>query len=821
MKKLKLILFILALAIFGLLANGRPASPAALPASSGGSESVSLQSADPSGADAAARTQDALSAEAASSSPLPLGDYGGRLQISELMVSNKASVPCEDGRFYDWVELENICGESLSLEGWALSDREGLARWRFPAGELEPGERLLVFFDGRQGPGFSLSKGETLYLLSPDTAVRDQVFCSSDRDDQSLIRQADGSFVLTPWISPGLENGAAGYEAWCLGRTVGTGLVINEAAVYNTRYVAGGNSEPCDWVEIKNASGETLSLAGCSLSDKAGKALWQFPDRELAPGELLVICCHDDEEDGSIGTALNTGFSLGADEDQLFLRDGSGALLDYAALHSIPLDGSMGRLDGQPGFFYFASPSPGEDNSGGCRRVTDCPIPASPDGVYDDVESVSVELCSPGEIHYTLDGTVPTLDSPVYTEPLVLRATGIVRAIAREENALTSPVATYSYIINEHHTLPVLSIAVDDADRFYTMYRNGYRVWRVPGNLALYDGEHSFNRACDVTLRGWTSLELPKKSFGVFFKGRHGGNLDVDVFGNGISEYSNLAIRGGQDYTFSIFRNELMEDLCLEASDACLTQASKFCILYVEGKYYGIYALKEDFSKQYYASHAGVSVKSVESEKFPVAMESEFQRKIVDPSWHGDFTQDALYHEVTDRMDLDSLIDWFLLESYCANTDIQGNLRLYRSTENGNKWAFCFYDLDWGFYYPNSCFGAIIADRGNAGAQIPPLIRALIRNGSFREKTLQRFAELLNGPLSTEHVLEKIDEYQALLEPEVARDRERWKLTVDQWNTRVDELRQFIRDDWDLHNINQICSFLHVGELERKQLFGR
>jgi hypothetical protein len=802
-KKLLLILFVLALVAISLFLGRFP-----------------RQEKTPGPAESAAPAP--VQGESTSPSlPQPLAESYGGLRISELMIKNKASVLSPSGQFCDWAELENLSGSALSLEGWALSDRQGQARWRFPAGELEADGRLLVYFDGIEGPDFSLSPEESLYLLSPDGAVQDMVLCASDTADCSLCRQPDGSFVETPWISPGFENGPAGYEAWSESRIAGT-LAIYEAVVSNQRYVPTGMREPCDWVELRNLSDETLNLAGISLSDDGEEPGFVLPELTLAPGESLLLCCHNDEKDGSIGNALNTGFSLDATRERLYLRDGDGALLDWVSLHDIPVGGSMGRMEGRGGFFYFSQPSPRADNAGGARRVAAMPAALSPDGVFDDVEQVTVELSGAGEIRYTLDGTVPTEASPVYEGPITVDKTTLLRAVCLEEDALPSRPLTLSYIVNEHHTLPVLSVAVDDANRFYTMYTNGYRVWTVSGNLALYDGEHSFNRACDVRLRGWTSLNRPKKSLGVSFKGCYGGHLDVDVFGNGITEYSTLAIRGGQDYIFSIFRNELLQDLCREASDAVLTQDSKYCILYVDGKYYGIYALKEDFSRQYYASHAGVSVDSVEALKFPVAEDSAFYRQLVDPSWREDFSRDEVYLPVAEQLDLDSLIDWFLLESWCANTDIQGNLRAYRSPESGSKWSFCFYDLDWAFYYPECCFGAIIADYGNAGHQIPPLIRALLQNPDFRDRTLRRFAELLDGPLSNEHVLAKIDAYQALLEPEAPRDRERWGMSMDQWHSRVDELRSFITDqNWELFCIDQICMHLDVSPAERAEIFGR
>lgn len=750
-------------------------------------------------------------------------DYDGQLRISELMSKNKAAVPGPNGEFPDWAELENVSGRELSLEGWGLSDREDTVRWRFSAGQkLAPGERLLVFFDGSGGPDFSLSPDETLFLFSPDGAVRDAAFCADGRADCSLIRLDGGGFAETPWISPGHENTAAGYEAWCEEHDTGSGLVINEVVVFNDSVRLSGASEPCDCVEIKNLSSEEISLAGCSLSDKKGEARWTFPDDcTLAPGEILLVCCRS-EEDGVFIRALNTGFGLDAAGEQLYLRGGDGSLLDYAALHDIPRGGSMGRLEGQPGFFYFAECSPGEDNAGGERRISAMPTTAEPDGIFNGTDSVTVTLRASGEIRYTLDGSVPTEESPLYTEPLVLTETAIVRAAALEEGALISPTATFSYIVNENHTLPVLSLVIDDPSMFSTIWFRELRHYELPSNLALYDGEHSFNRACGLSMKGYTSLELPKKSLGVSFGGSYGGNLDCDVFGNGVTEFSSLSIRAGEDYALSVFRNELFQRLCLEAGDACLTQASKFCILYVNGSYYGVYCLKEDLTKQYYASHAGVSRDSVSSCKCPVDPKSDFYTEVIDYIYNHDMSDPDNYRTVCERVDIDSLIDWFLLEGYSANRDLTGNARLYRSTENGNRWVCCFYDLDAAFWYPDFCFAIFMKESSGESNLLPPLIRELAKNPDFRERALRRYSELIDGVLSTDHVLALIDEFQAGLEPEMARERSRWVLVGESWYRWVDEMRSFLTDnDWERFSIDRICEFLEVGPEERAEIFGR
>ena len=66
-----------------------------------------------------------------------------------------------------------------------------------------------------------------------------------------------------------------------------------------------------------------------------------------------------------------------------------------------------------------------------------------------------------------------------------------------------------------------------------------------------------------------------------------------------------------------------------------------------------------------------------------------------------DLSEPENYEEICRRLDVDSLIDWLILEGYFANDDLTfGNVRYCRSTENDGKWRLMFYDL------PREYFGA-------------------------------------------------------------------------------------------------------------------
>jgi len=169
---------------------------------------------------------------------VPAVDYSNKLRISELMIKNRSTVMCAEGAFSDWIELENIPGEEVSLDGWRLADEAEDAGWAFPDISMQPGELLLVYTDELVSTdeelhaSFALSKDETVYLYSPDGNVADSVLCPDLDADVSLVLDDDKSSEICNWPSPGYENSAAGYDSHAAAQSASGPLIINEVAVY-------------------------------------------------------------------------------------------------------------------------------------------------------------------------------------------------------------------------------------------------------------------------------------------------------------------------------------------------------------------------------------------------------------------------------------------------------------------------------------------------------------------------------------------------------------------------------------------------------------
>ncbi len=749
------------------------------------------------------------------------------LRISELMVRNRAMLRDEDGDFSDWVELENYGDTALSLEGFRLTDKAG-GKGLALSGELPAGGRLLVWASGKDRPealhaDFSLSLDETVRLIDGYDRVLSEAPCLSDTADRAVALGEDGAYAETLYPTPGYPNTPAGYDAWQQSLTNDSPLRISEVCVYNLGEIAAWRLQTDDWVEIRNVSDGAVQLADYCLSDDPDDyGLWRFPDVKLMPGAFYLVRCADHGLD--FRTDPVTGFSLNSTAEQLYLSRRDGTLVDYASLRGLPFGGSYGRMADEPGWFYFAAVTPAGENGAGARRVSAPPTLLAPDGVYNGVSDVKVELASPGEIYYALGNDVPTVESERYDGPFPLEKTTVVRAIAVEEGALPSRPAVFTYIINENHTLPVLSLVADSKRDFVWMYSAGSKMKELPATLALYEEDGGFRVPCGVRMHGETSLVLEKKNMSVRFRSGYGQEmLQYDIYGGGVDRFRSLVLRAGQDYYATVIKNALAQNLCLQAGNRAVTGRSKFCVLYINGEYMGIYNLMEKTNEQLYADVMGVSRESVEVIESQASGRDTIYKELFNFCTTHNLADPENYEQVQKLVDIDSVIDWIVLEGYCANTDLTfGNVRYAHSTEGDGKWRLMFYDLDATFWDSTVAFTNMFDGIALYSRQVGNLlIRPLLQNPDFKDRMLRRTAELLSTVLSAENVTAEIHRLAAIVEPEIERDYLSHGLQVRKWeNDMKFLLGKFDNDAWNKTCVNQICRMLKLTEEERAEYFG-
>lgn len=755
---------------------------------------------------------------APSPSPTPEPETLPRVCISELMIDNKSTLALSDGSFPSWIELHNTGDEEAELTGFEL--RLGEESWTLPALSLAPGEYRLIYCDGApsgeqelHSPFVLDREGRKLSLLSPRGNEVLSLKLPRLDTDISLCRTEEGGYEECRLPSPGYENGEQGCLAFQKERGLSAyDLSIGEAMVYNEWYLP-QNGQYYDWVEITNGTNAALELSEYCLSDKEkDRLLFPLPAGTLSPGESCVVFCSSDASDPSVAP-----FGLSSDHETLYLSRRDGTLVDFLGLRDIPMGCSMGRMPETGGVYYFAAPTPGERNVGGVHFPGNKPAALSPDGIFNDVASVQVELSGEGTIRYTLDGSVPTADSAVYTGPFALTRTGVVRARSFREDHLPSETLSLSYIVNEGHTLPVVSLVCDPEDMFGSngIYSHPTEKWEREGCLLFYADGERFDINCGIKLHGATSrISQSKKSFKLMFRERYGGRLHDDLFGNGVLNFSSILLRAAQEADQSTFmRDNLMHQLSLQAFPALPAEDYRYSVLYINGAYRGIYNIREAHSATHYAEHYGYDEDTVSHWQGEWPHKS-FVDEVYEFAVSHDLSKYENYSYASRHVNIDSVIGWCIIQVYSGNFDFNSpNMRFYFSTQD-QQLRYALVDLDLGMFDVGTFAGIF-----SFGYDYNELARVMMQNESFRLEFIRQLKKALDGPLSDQNALALLDELADQLRPEVERDHAMWGGTLKSWERMVEHLREYIegppgRAEYT-ENALRYSGFVNRSEMDR------
>jgi len=755
-----------------------------------------------------------------------IGADEGRITITE--ISNGEQYLLSDGcnGFSDWVEIHNSGDVPVNLAGWSMTDNaaDGEA-WMFPEFLVPPDGYAVVFCSGSGTVNggtihtdFALaSGGETVSLFSSAGTLADEAAFGQAKQNHSFVAEDDGSMTLCECPTPGYTNDEEGYHAFCKADIPTGPLAIWEVMTANDWYLPQTLGECYDWVEILNVSEETVLLSDYCISDDADDPdMHKLPERNLAPGETAVIILSGD-------TTLSTekydhaSFALNAAADKLLLYKADGTLLDHVWLEDLPYGMSYGRSAEEGGFFYM-QPSPNSPNAQGNRQISAAPVSEVLPGVYTDKDSYIVPLEAAGTIYYTLDGSDPDLDSFLYEEPLNITETTVLRAAAVENGKLISDIYTATFIIGEERSLPVVSLVTDPGNLWGSggIYQNFMEIKEESriANVAYSGDDGSFSIGCEISLHGATTVTaFSKKSFTVRFQDRYDGPLHYDVFEDGeVVDFRSLILRAAHESSVSTHMHDvLMAELAAGACDTVITQKYKYTALYINGEYWGLYAIREHHSPTHYASYMHVPAEGVSMVRFATD-EINGLNEVYEFCKANDLSVPENYAYVESRLDLTSFADWTILQAYAANFDINGNIRYYMSPSDG-KWRCGLSDLDLGFF-DYTVFDGVVHTFHHG-----TFIYNLTRNEEFCSLLGERLSILLSGPLSDSYVSERIDDLAESIREEVARDGERWGYDPKVWEVFVADMHRFCSNRAE-KMIDSFCSEFGYTPAEQERLFG-
>ena len=774
----------------------------------------------------------------------------GVLMLNEIVPSPKSGLRDEDDELTDWVEIYNAGDRDIALGNFALSDDETKpAKWAFPKDAVIPAHGYyIVFCSGKNKveeatryphTNFSINnEEETLVLSTLVGQLVDRVAVRGVPRDMSYGRDADTRewrlFTLPTPGAPNNQNGANRADQYL--RAINPyGVYISEVVSSANQVKAFADLSAADYVELYNSSDRTVDLSGWGLSDNVNwPHKWTFPQgTSLTPGEYRVILL--DKFAGTVTNLSRLRASFGvarAGGEMLTLSDAAGRVLDRLYLPEIPTDISYGRTLGMSGFFYYSVPTPGQPNGYGFLGFSQKPELGLQSGLYYDTVSVSLTAEKGATIRYTLDGSIPTLDnSQVYTGPIHVTETVVIRARAFQSGLQPSETVTGSYIMNTYHTLDVVSLVCDPQelwdpetgllsaeqdhsarntknpdDEAVRKYKDEEKtklqlpfltpVYRTygkddrPGYIEIFDHttkEVYISQGIKMDLMGDYSLDMPQKSFKMRAQASLGDKFfDYPLFASrDYTFYKSIALRSsGNDNVWTRVADgvqTLLVDNYLNSP--ILTLAWRPVVVYLNGEYWGHYNLRERKDRFSIAQHEGLDLEADKEiiENITIlragwsvvqGSNTEYRAmlKTIDALKPNERGEDLQY--IYDHIDVENYIDWLAIKMYFGDSD-PGNIMFYQLP--GGKWKCLLFDLDYGLF--DSRFNSpwsYLKTTGMGEQKINNVIfRKMMESDVIRDQFLTRLGDIFQT-LTTDVMIAQLDECTALIEPELPLHYAKW-----------------------------------------------
>ena len=639
------------------------------------------------------------------------------------------------------------------------------------------------------------------------------------------------------------------FYCWCLlcFGSLYAQVLLNEVCSKNDNVIADFEGDFPDWIELYNTGNESVALGDYYLSDDADDLLkWRFPSNAVINSQdyLLVFASGKDIVDELSGD-LHCNFKISQNQnEQLFLSNEMG-VVDSITLPFVEADFSYGRqIDGQiseqnntENWVIFSEPSPNESNNSNTilSSIQTQILFSHSAGFYDDPFDLTLETGGENtEIRYTLDGHLPNQTSNLYSDPIAIDGTTVVRARVFKNGLAAQNVTSNSYLF-EQTTLPVFSLITDPDNFFdweegiYVLGPNaepeyphwGANFWldkEVPLHIEFFgknkrNGRRtSINKYPDfeqnVTTKihgGRSSRNQPMLSLRLLPQSSLGDAYMHHKFfdSKDISAFKRLVLRNsGSDFNKAHFRDAIIHKFLLKHTDIDLL-AYEPVVVFLNGEYWGIHNIREKVDKYYLESNHQVDINAIdllEANNVVIEGDAVHFDMMLDFFENNDLSLPNNYETAKSLLDVNSFCDYFIAETFFANIDWPNNNIKYWRSKNGGKWRYIMFDLD--VSLNGSPFAPVDVDMLDLllGRDIPlmRLFENLLVNTEFKNYFVNRHADLLNivsrhSTWSSWSIFSRsIAEQERILAPEMQRHFDRWPSgNMTTWQEEIDSAKAF------------------------------
>ena len=528
-------------------------------------------------------------------------------------------------------------------------------------------------------------------------------------------------------------------------------VVINEVMSDNSHGVTDEDGDHSDWIELFNPSQTTVGLEGKWLSDDPDDLQkWPIPAAELEPGQFLtVFASGKDRHDGE----LHTNFGINSRGETVLLSDDDGTTLDVVAVLEVRENASFGRLPDGGDWRSLDNASFAASN-----HENDVIVCSHNSGFYDESIALVLESFMGDDVHYTLDGTIPSMESPIFTDAMVLsnpdehpnvfsnirtnpesnwryhpewRApqspvdkAHVIRFRSFRGGVPTTSVFTRTFFvdedIHEKYTVPVVSLVAnpqdlfsdslgiyvpgdlydDESEDWTTNYLQRGRAWEREVHVAFFDQEGQLNltQNAGVRIHGSASRSLPQKSLRLYARGEYGPrHFDHALLPNKPHDSYKRMLLSAPIWPDAFLKDFMALEVVRGMDFEC--QGGQEVVLFINGEYWGVHYLRERIDEHFVAAEHGMAADSV------VVFSPQSWENPIPEYWAFiemldgmDMESASSYEWVKRVIDIDSYLEYMVAQLFMANYDWPANnQKIWKPTHQDGLMRWILYDLSWAF----------------------------------------------------------------------------------------------------------------------------
>ncbi len=608
----------------------------------------------------------------------------------------------------------------------------------------------------------------------------------------------------------------------CLINKVNSQVMINEYSCSNSSTILDNFGDTPDWIELYNAGSSAVPLAGYYISDKiSAPTKWQIPAGVSIPANGYLIIWASGRNTIAGGN-IHAGIKLTQTKpEDIVFADPTGAIIEGIILNPTQSDHSRGRTpNGGSTWAVYTTPSPGLYNTGAKQEYAVKPVMSVPAGFYTSSQTVAITAPGTGlSIRYTIDGSIPTVASAIYSTPIPISTTTVIRARTFSSDPLvpSSFVESNTYFINVNHTVAVASVFGDLVADLLAGNQSDPET-----GLEYFDNNKVLvaESTGETNKHGNDSWAYSQRGFDFVSKDEMGYNyaLNYKVFINKPRQSFQKIIfkaAANDNYPSGVpglpahIRDSYAHTLSQRGNLNLDARTWAPAVVYVNGQYWGVYDVREkvddsDFIDYYYNQPE-------EDVQFLMTWGntwSQYGGVQAQTDWDAlknyivsnNMAVQANYDHVDSLFSTKSFVDYFVFNSWLVTSDwLNWNTAWWRGLNPGGdkkKWRYTLWDLDaiMGHYVnytgipdpstnADPCNVDVLPDPGGQGHT--QILNALLANPGFKQYYQARYIDLMNTTLNCNFTLPLYDSMIAVIQPEMLAHCAKWGGSYSTWQTNA------------------------------------